>query len=81
MVKNTALDLNNLLFEQLERVTDESLEGDALATEIARSRVVTGLASQVIQNANTVLAAARLKDQALDPDMRLPPMLEAGRDG
>ncbi|MCL2631499.1 MAG: hypothetical protein FWD45_00165 [Coriobacteriia bacterium] len=61
MPRNRPVDLNNLLYEQLERISDETLTGDALAVEIQRSKAVTGLASQVIANNNTVLAALRIQ--------------------
>ncbi|MDR1014753.1 MAG: hypothetical protein LBL86_07225 [Coriobacteriales bacterium] len=78
MTRNTLGDLNNHLFEALERINDESLEGEELDAEIRRARAVTGVASQVIANGNLALAATRLKDEALGADLALPPMLDGG---
>lgn len=43
-MQNTLGDLNNHLFEQLERLGSEDLEGDTLDKEIARSKAVTDVA-------------------------------------
>ena len=42
-MKNKLSDLNNLLFEQLERLQDDELKGDDLDHEIARSKAVTSI--------------------------------------
>ena len=57
-MKNKLSDLNNLLFEQLERLQDDELKGDDLDHEIARSKAVTSIASQIIQNGNLAMRAA-----------------------
>ena len=56
-MKNKLSDLNNILFEQLERLQDDSLTGDQLTAEINRSKAVTSIASQIIQNGNLVMRA------------------------
>jgi len=54
-MKNKLIDLNNHLFAQMERLTDEALKGDALAEEIRRSKAAGSLASQIISNARLAL--------------------------
>ncbi|GGG32727.1 hypothetical protein GCM10007425_29210 [Lysinibacillus alkalisoli] len=56
-MKNTLGDLNNHLFAQLERLSDEELKGDALQEEIERAKSVTQVSSQIIQNGTLVLNA------------------------
>jgi len=57
MAKNKLIDLNDHLFAQIERLSDEDLSGDALASEIERSKAITGVAGKVIDNARTVIHA------------------------
>jgi hypothetical protein len=56
-VKNSLSDLNNHLFAQMERLSDESLKGDELQEEISRAKAVTGISTQIISNARLVLDA------------------------
>lgn len=67
MPRNTMTDLIDHLFVQLERLNDESLEGDALKDEIERSRAVSGLAQQVVATANVSLRAAEFQDMTDKP--------------
>ena len=57
-MKNKLSDLNNILFEQLERLQDDTLTGDQLAVEIDRSKAVTCIASQIIQSGSLALRAS-----------------------
>lgn len=63
MTRNKLSDLNNHLFEQLERLNDPELEGDALEAEIERSRAVSDISRQVIDNGRLVLSAAKMRAQ------------------
>lgn len=78
MTKNKLDDLNDHLFLALERINDDDLDNDELTKEIQRAKAVTGVASQIIANGNLALAAMRMRDNAMDADLRLPPMLDSG---
>lgn len=60
-MKNKLIDLNNHLFMQLERMNDEDLTKDEIKQEIGRSKAISSLASQVVQNAKLALDAEKMK--------------------
>jgi len=74
--RNKISDLNNHLFEQLERLNEEDLTGDKLKEEIARARAITGVASQIVANGQLVLKATIAKNEYLSRGEKLPPLLE-----
>lgn len=77
-MKNKLVDLNNHLFAQLERLGDEDLKGDALTTEIERSRAITGVAKQLVQIGQLALDAEKFKQEHSNTPMTcLPEMLES----
>ena len=49
-MKNTLQDLNNHLFAQLERLTDEDLTDEQLEHEIKRSKSVVSVAHTIVDN-------------------------------
>lgn len=59
MTRNRLGDLNNLLFEQLERLSDESLTKDELHQELERTRAIASVSNQIVQNAKLVLDAQK----------------------
>lgn len=77
-MENKLTDLNNILFEQIERLNDDDLQGDALKQQIKKSQTIESIAGMIIANANTVLKAEKLKmEYAMDnrdPD-QVPEML------
>ena len=75
-MRNTLGDLNNHLFAQLERLTDEDIKGEALKTELMRAEAVTSVAQQIIANASIVLKAKKVPSDSYDADLVMPKMLE-----
>ena len=47
-MRNTIADLNNYLFEQLERLQDDDLSDDQLKKETVRAGAVTMVANSII---------------------------------
>lgn len=60
-MKNKLSDLNNHLFAQLERLSDETIKGEELADEIERSKAVTSVSKEIVANARLVLDAHKHK--------------------
>ena len=75
-MRNTLGDLNNHLFAQLERLTDEDLKGEELKTELLRAEAVTSVSQQIIANAAVVLKAKKMSSDSFDADLVMPKMLE-----
>ncbi len=59
-MKNKLSDLNDHLFAQLERLSDETVKGDELKEEIERSRAVTGISQRITENARLTLDAVQI---------------------
>ena len=74
-MKNTLGDLNNYLFEALERLTDDTLSPQELDTEIARSEAITSVATAIVHNGELALRAIKHADEW---DKSVPAMLGAG---
>ncbi len=62
-MKNKLIDLNDHLFAQLERLSDEDTKGEALKEEIERAKSVTGISKVIVDNAKLALDAEKFKTE------------------
>lgn len=59
-MKNSLQDLNNHLFAQLERLSDEDLSDEKLNIEINRAKAMVDVAGKILENANITLEITKL---------------------
>lgn len=58
-MKNKLTDLNMYLFEQIEKLNDEDLSGDELASTIARADKIADISKVIIENQKLQLNAIK----------------------
>ena len=65
MMKNNLNEVNNYLFEQIERLNEDDIlmEGDNFKKEIQRSKAISSLCSTIVSNANLILNAKKYADE------------------
>ena len=70
--------LNDQLFAELENLrTVDVSDADVIAAEVSRAKAVEGIARTVIENANTVLDATRMRAEfCKGASIKIPRMLE-----
>lgn len=72
-MKNTLGDLNNYLFESIERLNDDSLTDEELEKEIKRSEAVQKVAKTIIDNGALALQAKKHFDEyGIDNNVEIP---------
>lgn len=59
-MKNKLTDLNDHLFAQLEKLSDDDLTDEQIAKEITRTDAMVKVSEQIISNATLVLRGAEL---------------------
>lgn len=76
-MKNTLLDLNNHLFAQMERLSDEDISPTQLQKEIERSKSISMIARDITDNAELVLNAQKfISDAGQITKQKMPKMLQ-----
>ena len=81
-MKNTLSDLNNHLFAQLERLSDEDLNGEELEKEIGRSQAIAKVSEQIIKNGELQYKVIKHMDEhGYNHDKQIPATLIGGGSG
>lgn len=80
MMRNKLTDLNNLLFEQLERVGDDSLTDEEFDRELKRNDAIVSVSTAIVKNGELVLKALKFQDDRYDISKPLPGMLSDGNE-
>lgn len=62
-MRNTLSDLNNYLFEQMERLNDDELSGEMFEKELQRSASVSKIAESIIKNGQLALNVKKHLDE------------------
>lgn len=75
-VNNDLGRLNDLLFDQMDRLSDVELSGSELSEEINRAKAIQGVATNIIGNGSLVLQAKKFTDDKWDAEAETPKMLE-----
>ena len=74
-MKNKLTDLNNYLFEAIERLNDDDLTDEQLEKEIKRSEAVQKVAKTIIDNGTLALHARKYMDEYGEGDKVDMPLL------
>lgn len=59
-MKNKLSDLNNHLFMQLERLSEEELTAEQIEQEVKRTDAIVNVADQIVRNADLQLKAVKI---------------------
>ena len=66
---NTSLSaLNDMLFQQLETITNPDLDNEELEKELKRTKAVSDIATKIVDNAKLELDAIKLKAEIMGCD-------------
>lgn len=72
MAKNSLIDLNNHLFAQMERLTDETLTVEQQRLEIEKSKVISLISKDVVEIAKVSLDGFKFVTQEGTPNVQMP---------
>lgn len=76
-MNNKLVDLNNHLFSELERLSDEDLKDEELTKEIERAKAITSVSSQIIANGALALKAEQFKSEIISAkEAKVPKFLD-----
>lgn len=79
-MKNRLTDLNNHLFAQLERLSEEGLTGERIELEVTRAEAMVKVADKIIDTANVTLKACDLVATHGDRFLEHLPMITGPKD-
>ena len=78
MQNSNLMTLNDMLFKQMERLSDPELKGDELREEITRAESMNDVGKIIISNAELCLRAQVAQSEKMACIQKLPRMLDVG---
>lgn len=78
MENATLMNLNDMLFQQMQRISNPELKGDALKEEIMRAGSMNDVGKVIISNAELCLRAQVAQSEKMACIQKLPRMLDVG---
>ena len=76
-MRNSLADVNNYLFEAIERLNDDDLTDEQLEREIKRTEAVTKVAKTIVDNTNLALNIKKhLDEYGQGENYQIPGMIE-----
>ena len=79
MARNKLIDLSNHLYEQLERLNDDTLTPEQIKDEAARAHAMNSMATSIIKNSKLQLEAAKFASKFSD-DFIAPKQFELNKE-
>lgn len=76
-LRSSLADLHEILFEQLERISNPDLSGEELNEEIRRGQAISNISAQIINNGNLAIKAIQSKLD-IPANENLPGFLDVG---
>lgn len=74
-MRNNLSALNDYLFESIERIMDDEIDGEILEQEIKRAEMVTDVAKVIVQNAELALKVMKHAEEYGIEKKEIPVML------
>ena len=74
-MRNNLSALNDYLFESIERIMDDEIDGEILEQEIKRAEMVTDVAKVIVQNAELALKVMKHAEEYGIENKEIPVML------
>lgn len=76
-MKNRLVDLNNHLFAQIERLSDEGITSEQIESEVKRADAIVAVSEQILRTADVSLKAVALVATHGDRFATALPMIDA----
>lgn len=79
-MKNTMIDVHNMLMEQLQRLNEIDTNTEAVDNEIKRASSMVSVSNAIVNNANVMLQAVKIQSGLADMNAVNPLLLGKGNE-
>lgn len=72
------MELNSMLFKQLDRLDELDISSEKFDVEIQRTEAIVKLSGQIVNNATVMLDAIKTKERSIDSCLDMPEVFSLG---